>query len=169
MTEFKNQKKLEHKNIIKCYDLYIDYYCKKIYTIMELIEAEEMFKVLEKIDHYSEAVASNIFKQILQAINYLHLKGVCHRDLKPNNILVSKDGETVKIADFNVSKFIEHKGKKFSALSTENIKMWTYTGTVAFTAPEVFMEQEYTESVDMLIAGVVLYTMLCGYQPFQAE
>jgi len=47
--------------------------------------------------------------------------------------------------------------------------MWTYTGTIAFTAPEVFMDQEYTESVDMWSAGVVLYTMLCGYQPFQAD
>jgi len=47
--------------------------------------------------------------------------------------------------------------------------MWTYTGTIAFTAPEVFDESEYTECVDMWSAGVVLYTMLCGYQPFQAE
>mmetsp|Transcript_40554 Transcript_40554/g.35982 ORF Transcript_40554/g.35982 Transcript_40554/m.35982 type:complete len:139 (-) Transcript_40554:817-1233(-) len=47
--------------------------------------------------------------------------------------------------------------------------MWTYTGTIAFTAPEVFTQAEYTEAVDMWSLGVVLYTMLCGYQPFQAE
>jgi len=47
--------------------------------------------------------------------------------------------------------------------------MWTYTGTIAFTAPEVFSDSEYTEAIDMWSAGVVLYTMLCGYQPFQAE
>jgi calcium/calmodulin-dependent protein kinase I len=75
----------------------------------------------------------------------------------------------VKIADFNVSKFIENKVQKYNSLSRENYKMWTYTGTIAFTAPEVFMEDEYTESVDLWSAGCVLYTMLCGYQPFQAE
>jgi len=75
---------------------------------------------------------------------------VCHRDLKPNNILVSRDGEKLKITDFNVSKFIEKKGKKYTSLSSENYKMWTYTGTIAFTAPEVFMDQEYTYSENSL-------------------
>ncbi len=54
-----------------------------------------------------------------------------------------EDGSIVKITDFNVSKFIEEKGKKYSSLSTENYKMWTYTGTIAFTAPEVFTETQY--------------------------
>lgn len=56
---------------------------------MELAQCKEMFEVLKGLGHYSEAIASHIFKQILNAINYLHMKGVCHRDLKPNNILVS--------------------------------------------------------------------------------
>lgn len=112
---------------------------------------------IEKLIIYIEAVASDIFKQILSGINYLHTNGVCHRDLKPNNILVSNgkttiltnihtnvvDGKIVKITDFNVSKFTEDK-KKYSSLSTENCKMWTHTGTIAFTAPEVFTETEYT-------------------------
>lgn len=57
---------------------------------MELAECREMFEVLQDLGHYSEAVASEIFKQILTGINYLHINGVCHRDLKPNNILVSE-------------------------------------------------------------------------------
>jgi len=56
------------------------------------------------------------------------------------------DGKTVKIADFNVSKFTKkQEGKlKYSSLSTENHRMWTHTGTIAFTAPEVFLDSEYT-------------------------
>ncbi len=69
-----------------------------------------------------------------------------------------------------MSKFVEKKEKKYNCLSKENYKMWTNTGTIAYTAPEVFAdENSYSESVDMWSAGVVLYVMLCGYQPFQAE
>jgi len=99
----------------------------------------------------------------------MHNVGVCHRDLKPNNILASNDGKIVKITDFNVSKFIDKGKKQYTGLSKENYKMWTYTGTIAFTAPEVLADTEYTEIVDVWSAGCVLYTMLCGYQPFQAE
>jgi len=171
IKEFLNVKALDHKNVIKVYELYVDYFKKKIYSIMELAECCEMFEVIKDLGHYSEAVASGIFKQILAGVSYLHTNGVCHRDLKPNNILVSKDGKIVKITDFNVSKFLDktEEKQKFSSLSSENYKMWTNTGTIAFTAPEVFLENEYTERVDIWSAGVVLYIMLCGYQPFQAD
>jgi len=169
VKEFKNHRKLNHKNIIKVYKLFIDYFTKKAYIVMELAECGEMLETITDLGHYSEAVASGIFKQILAGVNYLHMNGVCHRDLKPNNILVSRDGKIVKITDFNVSKFSENKSKTYTALSTGNYKMWTHTGTLAFTAPEVFIDSQYTEAVDMWSAGVVLYTMLCGYQPFQGE
>jgi len=60
------------------------------------------------------------------------------------SIIYGLDGKIVKITDFNVSKFVENKSKKYSSLSTSNYKMWTYTGTIAFTAPEVFQDVEYT-------------------------
>lgn len=111
---------------------------------MELAECSEMLEVIKDLGHYSEAVASGIFKQILSGVNYLHKNGVCHRDLKPNNILVSRDGKIVKITDFNVSKFSDNQPKAYTALSTGNYKMWTHTGTLAFTAPEVFIDSTYT-------------------------
>jgi serine/threonine protein kinase len=134
INEFKNCRKLDHSNIVKVYELYIDENHAKIYTIMELVKAREMFDVIQKLGGYSEDIASRIFKQILSSIHYLHEMLICHRDLKPNNILASEDGMLVKITDFNVSKFGENKRKKMQ----ENIKMWTYTGTVAFSAPEIF-------------------------------
>ncbi len=90
-----------------------------------------------------ESTSKVIFKQILQAIEYMHEKGVCHRDLKPHNILLTTHEKCVKITDFNVSKYFkttlgEHK---------ELIKMTTHTGTMAFSAPETFTNEEYTYGV----------------------
>lgn len=66
----------------------------------------------------------------------MHDNYICHRDLKPNNILCTEDGSEVKITDFNVSKFSESY-KEFSNIEKDGkIEMWTYTGTVAFSAPE---------------------------------
>jgi len=144
VKEFKNHRKLDHKNIIKVHELYIDYINKRVYTVMELVECKELFEVVKDMGHYSEAFASRIFKQIIIGINYLHIKGVCHRDIKPDNILVSKDGKIVKIVDFNVSKFHDNESHKYTALSNKNYKMWTNTGTLAFCAPEVFSDTEYT-------------------------
>jgi calcium/calmodulin-dependent protein kinase I len=75
---------------------------------------------------------------VLSAIHYLHDHFVCHRDLKPNNILCSDDFSLVKITDFNVSKFSDQY-KEFGNLENAGkIEMWTYTGTVGFSAPEIF-------------------------------
>jgi calcium/calmodulin-dependent protein kinase I len=101
--------------------------------------------------------AKLLFKQFLSAIEYMHRHGVCHRDLKPHNILCLKgnlimtklqDLNTIKITDFNVSKFSDyHKG--FGDLKDyEKIEMWTYTGTVAFSAPEIFTGEGYTYTIN---------------------
>lgn len=108
--EFLNLKPLDHPNIVKVYELYIDRESDLIYLIMDYVKAKEMFKVLKKHGSYSgilmsffyeinrfceEFLASKIFKQILQGIHYMHSQGICHRDLKPNNILCSKGFELI--------------------------------------------------------------------------
>ena len=92
----------------------------------------------------SEKVAKMLFRQLLKGIMYLHKNGVIHRDLKPNNILVHAVGDnmTLKITDFNVAKFHDDY-HLYDAFSSANFNMNTYTGTLAFRAPESFLMFKY--------------------------
>ena len=78
------------------------------------------------------------------------------------------DEYKLKITDFNVAKFFD-KYNHFNELKQNNYEMNTYTGTIAFRAPETFNNSSYDETVDTWAAGCVLYTMLCGYQPFYCQ
>jgi len=126
---------------------------------MELVTGKELFdKIVEK-GQYSEKEASNIVRQIVSAVAYLHEHGIAHRDLKPENLLTSGDGdsEVIKIADFGFSKnFGEDKLK-------------TSCGSPGYVAPEVLTNEDYDNSVDMWSVGVIIYILLCGYPPFYAD
>lgn len=86
--------------------------------------------------NFLENEARKVFKEILSAVEYMHSKGICHRDIKPQNIIFSFTENRVKITDFNVSKRFKRKD--------ELIKMMTQTGTLEFRAPETFCKHEYT-------------------------
>jgi len=103
---------------------------------------------------------------LICGIRYLHGNGIVHRDLKPNNLLVLENGKDLKITDFNVAKFFEGEYKDLENLQNTKLKMYTYTGTLAFSAPEIFDSDSYTDVVDLWSAGCVLFTMLGGSQPF---
>ena len=87
-----------------------------------------------------EPTAKRCFTELLQAIAYIHTKGVCHRDLKPENILLDQRDKRVKVADFSVSKY-------FLLIHGEEAKragMCTHTGTMAYNAPEALAQVSYT-------------------------
>jgi serine/threonine protein kinase len=98
----------------------------------------------------SNADAKFFFKQILDGIYYLHSKGVTHRDIKSENILLSDHGPSplLKIADFGLSKMQR--------------LMITHCGTLIYSAPEIIMNNQYTRAVDIWSLGCLLYAMLSG-------
>jgi calcium-dependent protein kinase len=109
---------------------------------------------------YTEKECAKIFKQILEAVNYLHAHGVCHRDLKPENILFSNlaDDSSLKLIDFGLSR----------VLDSDKAKMKGAVGTTFYMAPEVFTGK-YDRKCDIWACGVILYLMLCGNPPFFSD
>jgi len=160
-TEINLLRATDHPNIIKLYDIYEDN--KFIYLIMEECSGGEFFDSLAKRAKekkmYTEKECARIFKQILEAVNYLHAHGVCHRDLKPENILFSNvaDDSCLKLIDFGLSKVID---------GDQNLK--GAVGTTFYMAPEV-ITGKYNEKCDIWACGVILYIMLCGKPPFYSQ
>ena len=112
---------------------------------------------------YTEEMAKDVFKQVLTGLKYLHSKGVCHRDIKPQNLYITKSDSRVLILDYNVAKQRSEDGE---------LHMRTKTGTAAFSAPEIIGAaclNPYTEKVDVWSAGVVLFMLLSGHLPFLSE
>jgi len=160
-TELNLLRTTDHPNIIKLYDIYEDN--KYIYLIMEECNGGEFFDSLAKRakekNMYTEKECARIFKQILEAVNYLHAHGVCHRDLKPENILFSNvaDDSSLKLIDFGLSKVLDGENN-----------MKKTVGTTFYMAPEV-IQGNYNEKCDLWSCGVILYIMLCGKPPFYSQ
>ena len=163
MKEISVLKELEHPNIIKIFEYYIDEH--NLYIVTELVSGGELYDTIVKFQKFNEKKAAYIMFQILSALNYLHSRGVVHRDIKPENILVVKpdkaskktldeDEINIKIIDFGASNFF-----KTNEILTLKV------GSPYYIAPEV-LNKCYNEKCDIWSAGVVLYVMLTGNFPF---
>jgi len=152
-------KKVSHENVLSLKEIYET--DTQLALVMELVTGGELFFKIVERGSYSERDASNIVRQIVSGLKYLHSLGIAHRDIKPENLLCSGEGNTmtIKIADFGLSKVFAN-GQQLE----------TSCGTPDYAAPEVLTgEQAYDKSVDLWSVGVVTYVLLCGYPPFYAN
>jgi len=155
IREIRILEKLDHPNIMRIFDCMED--SKNVIIVLEYIAGISLNEYLAKIpDHkLNETEVYNIFKQLLSAVAYCHSKGITHRDLKLENILLTPKGE-IKLVDFGFSTFVK-------------TKQTTFCGTPTYMAPEIIIKKEYEgPPTDMWALGIILFVLLCGYFPFQA-
>lgn len=133
---------------------------QKIFFIMEYIKGGELFSRVAK-GRLKEDVAKKYFQQLMSAVDYCHSRGVYHRDLKPENLLLDENGN-LKVSDFGLSALPEQ-------LRIDGM-LHTQCGTPAYVAPEVLRKKGYDGAkADIWSCGVILYVLLAGFLPFQAE
>lgn len=123
--------------------------------LMEYIDGENLITYIKKKSFLSEIEAKEIFRQIALGIMHLHSKGIVHRDIKCENILIDK-GFGVHVIDFGFA-------------SDTNTMMDTYCGSPLYVAPELITRKKYTQSVDIWSMGIILYIMVTGIVPFNGD
>ncbi len=159
ISRFKNEAKsaagLSHPNIVSVYDVGDDKGFH--YIVMELVEGITLKKFIEKKGRLEVREAVGISIQIAQGMEAAHEHGIIHRDIKPQNIMISRDGK-VKVADFGIAKVVS------SDTYTQNA-----VGSVHYLSPEQARGGYYDERSDIYSLGVTLYEMLTGQLPFGGE
>ncbi|XP_035208403.1 aurora kinase C-like isoform X2 [Stegodyphus dumicola] len=148
------QSHLRHRNILRLYGYFYDE--KRIYLVLEYAPGGELYKKLRKCKYFDEKTTAMYIFKIAQALKYCHSKNVIHRDVKPENLLLGRDGE-VKLSDFGW------------AVQDPTFRRNTLCGTLDYLAPEVLRNQTYDEKVDAWCLGVLCFEFLVGRPPFQAR
>lgn len=146
-------RELDHPNIIKLHGHLED--TENVYLVLELADRGSLFHEIRRVRKLSEDKARSYFRQVCEAVQYLHEHEIIHRDIKPENILLDKTG-SIKLCDFG-----------WCAKGTET--RTTFCGTLDYMAPEMVMGGGHTFSIDLWALGVLLYELVHGCAPFTAR
>ena len=143
-----------------------------IYLIMEYLSGGDLMKLLIKENNFKEKDAKFYICEIILAIESLHQLGCIHRDIKPDNILIDKNGH-LKLTDFGLAKIADNIFKEdiINHKGNYNIheKNYSFVGTCLYIAPEILKKIGYYKDIDWWSLGVIFYEMLVGYSPFKGK
>lgn len=160
---FKNESKaiaiLSHPNIVKVYD--VSFGNKIQYIVMEYIDGITLKEYIEQQKEIRWKEAVHFTVQILRALQHAHDKGIVHRDIKPQNIMLLPDG-TIKVTDFGIARFARSDLRLTNAADKA-------IGSVHYISPEQARGEITDEKADIYSVGVMLYEMLTGKLPFEAD
>ncbi|HVJ19335.1 MAG TPA: serine/threonine-protein kinase, partial [Polyangiaceae bacterium] len=134
-----------------------------VYILMEYLHGQTLYKELEQTPRLAPARAIDIAIQIAGALGAAHHAAIVHRDLKPDNVFLTRAAgkDFVKILDFGIAK-VQRSGSKLTQAGT-------VIGTPAYMSPEQAMGRETDQRTDVYALGIMLYEMVCGQVPFDAE
>ena len=152
--------KLNHKNIIKYYEIYED--IKFINIVMEQGQIDLFeFLIRSPIGYIPELISIDFLIQIFESIDYLHSINIVHCDIKPENFVLkfTKDKVILKLIDFGNAR------KK----PRNNEKLYNFSGTKEYMAPEILENKGFDEKIDEWAAGVIMYNLLTGADPFSTD
>ena len=155
-TEAQAVAMLSHPNIVTVYD--VSRTQDVNYIVMELIEGMTLKQYMQKRGQLSWKEALHFSMQISKALIHAHSRGIIHRDIKPHNIMILKDG-SVKVADFGIARLS----------STQNTLTQQTLGSVHYISPEQAKGSSIDARTDIYSLGVVMYEMLTGRLPFEGE
>jgi len=147
---------LSHPNIVSVYDFSRDSNCQ--YIVMELLEGITLKQYMQKKGALSWKEALHFATQISRALSHAHSKGIVHRDIKPQNIMVVKDG-SIKVADFGIA----HLQNESNAEAPETM------GSIHYISPEQAHGDPVDARADIYSLGVVMYEMLTGRLPYDGD
>jgi serine/threonine protein kinase len=156
INEAKLAAKVNHPNLVNVFDQGVD--GDFDYLVMELVEGKTLREILTKFGKIESNRALDVIAAVLAGLSALHRAGIIHRDVKPENIILANDGR-IKVTDFGLARPASMAQSAAAPL----------LGTVAYISPEALRGQSVDARSDLYAVGIVLFELLTGEQPFNAE
>lgn len=160
LREAKAAGALSHASIVTVFD--VGKIKKSPYIMMELLDGCDLGEVLQKKKTIPLKESLTIGLQLAKALGYAHKSGIVHRDIKPDNIIVLPDGETIKVADFGIARMDENE-------EAQKTQVGSVLGTPRYMSPEQALGESVDGRSDLFSVGVILYEMLTGKKAFDAN
>jgi serine/threonine protein kinase len=155
--EAKSAAGLSHPNVVMVYDQ--GFSDRHVFLVMEYVPGRTLRDLLKERGRLGPRQALSLLQPILAALGAAHRAGLVHRDVKPENVLLTDDGQ-VKVADFGLARAVS---------ASNQTKTGLIMGTVAYMAPEQVVSSSSDARSDVYAAGILLFELLTGMQPHRAE
>jgi len=155
--EAQNAASLNHSNIVSVYDYGQD--TAGPFIVMELVEGEDLSSIIRRSGALPPRQAARIVADTARALEAAHARGIVHRDVKPGNIMIGRDGR-VKVTDFGIARAVAEAQMTLPG---------TTLGSVHYFSPEQARGEQATTASDVFALGIVLYELLTGHRPWEGD